>query len=168
MNGRNLTRLAFLLETAGHLVQHLESTTERLFQQPIDVQWLARLESDPDLAERLDAFVARFGRLQDTLADKLVPELMRQMLETPGSAIDNLDRMEKLGLIHSVDEWLEARNLRNRLIHEYMRDPAEFLEALERARELVPRLTGAFRSMKAYALEHWGEGSRFSPPPKSR
>jgi len=86
------------------------------------------------------------------------------MLETPGSAIDNLDRMEKLGLIHSVDEWLEARNLRNRLIHEYMRDPAEFVEALNRAGELVPRLIGAFRSMKAYALEHWGEGLSLVTP----
>ena len=83
-------------------------------------------------------------------------------------AIDNLDRMEKLGLIHSVDEWVEARNLHNRLIHEHMRDPAEFVEALNQAGEWVPRLTGAFRSMKAYALEHWGEGSRFSPSPKSR
>ena len=33
---------------------------------------------DIDLAERVDAFVARFGRLQDTAADKLLPELLRR------------------------------------------------------------------------------------------
>ena len=73
---------------------------------------------DIDLAERVDAFVARFGRLQDTAADKLLPELLRQLAEPVRSAVENLDRAEKLGLIEAADRWLEARRLRNRMVHE--------------------------------------------------
>jgi uncharacterized protein YutE (UPF0331/DUF86 family) len=46
--------------------------------------------------------------------------------ESPGSLIETLHRAEQLGVIDSAASWLEARKLRNRLIHEYMTDPAEF------------------------------------------
>lgn len=148
-------RLEFLLQTVSRESGHLQTTTERLFVDAINVAWVDSLEDDVGLSERLDAFVARFGRLQDTLADKLVPELIRQLAETPKSALDNLNRMEKLGLIYSVVDWLEARNLRNRLIHEYMRDAEEFAQALNRARELVPALISAQHAIDLYAKRHW-------------
>lgn len=157
MNNHNLARLSFLLQTSERLKRHLELTARRLFSGPVDKAWVERLDQDVDLAERLDAFVARFGRLQDTIADKLIPEVMRLSLETPGSAIDNLNRMEQLGLISSASDWLDARNLRNKLIHEYMRDPEMFAAALNRARELVPLLTSSFDAINEYAYSHWGD-----------
>ncbi len=48
--------------------------------------------------------------MNDTETDRLV-----FLMETPGAALDNLNRMEKLGLLSSVVEWVEARNLRNRM-----------------------------------------------------
>jgi len=36
------------------------------------------LENNIELAERVEAFVARFGRLQDTLGDKLLPTLLKK------------------------------------------------------------------------------------------
>ena len=85
-----------------------------MFQADLTPERLAALEQDPDLAERIDAFVARFGRLQDTLGDKLLPHLLRALGEKPGAAIDNLDRAERLGWIESADQWLEIRRLRNK------------------------------------------------------
>lgn len=95
-------RLSFLLQIVESESRHIQLTTERLFRQDIDADWVIALEDNIDKSEQLDAFVARFGRLQDTIADKLVPELMRCMAETPGSALDNLNRMEKLGLVNSA------------------------------------------------------------------
>ena len=46
-----------------------------------------------------DVFVARFGSLQDTLADKLLPELLGWLGESMGPAIDNVARAERLGWI---------------------------------------------------------------------
>ena len=61
--------------------------------------------------------------------------------------------MEKLGLLSSVDEWIEARNLRNRLIHEYMNDPEEFSAALHRAHQLAGLLDDTYDKITGYLQE---------------
>ncbi len=146
-------RLQFLLETVTKERRHLLLTTQRLFSEDVDAAWVTSLEERPDVAERLDAFVARFGRLQDTLGDKLIPALLRHLLENPGSNLDNLNRMEKLGLLSSVDDWIEARNLHNRLIHEYMNDPEEFAAALRRAHQLVGLLDDTYDKVTGHLQE---------------
>jgi 3-methyladenine DNA glycosylase AlkD len=85
------------------------------------------------------------------VGDKLVPELLKNALETPGSMLDNLNRMEKWDLLDSVVDWVEARNLQNQLVHEYMQDPEAFSQALHRARELVPLLTMTYDKIHEYA-----------------
>lgn len=125
-----LDSLRFLCGTVELEAEHLAATDARLFAQPFSVERAQSLRSDVDLSERVDAFVARFGRLQDTLGDKLLPALLQQLAEPAGSAIDNLNRAERLGFVTSVNEWLEARRLGNRMVHEYVRDPAELAAAL--------------------------------------
>ena len=158
-------RLLFLLQTVEKEGRHLIGTTGRLFSDTIDALWVQQLEDRPELAERTDAFATRFGRMQDTLGDKLIPELRRRLLETPGAALDNLNRMEKLGLLASVTDWMEARNLRNRLVHEYMRDEAEFAGALNRAAELVPLLVSTYNAVNAYARHRFGASIPHWPAP---
>ena len=126
----SLERLFFLLEVAADELRLLQGTDGRLFALPMDEARVSGLKDDPDLAERVDAFVARFGRLQDTLGDKLLPELLRQLAEPVGPMLDNLDRAERFGWLGSADEWLALRKLRNRMIHEYVRNPAELAQAL--------------------------------------
>ena len=92
------------------------------------------------LAERLDAFVSRFGRLQDTLADKFLPTLLDALAEPKASAIDNLDRAEKLGWLESTDDWLEMRKLRNQMVHEYIEDLVILSNALKVGHEFVHTL----------------------------
>jgi hypothetical protein len=152
MTKKNKLRLEYLLVVAGKEVKYLEQTTQRLSVEKIDMGWVAQLDAKP---ERIDAFVARFGRLQDNLGDKLIPEFLRQMLETPKTAIDNLNRMEKLGLLTSVLDWVEARNLRNRLVHEYVDDNQEFAESINRAIELVELLVDTHKRLSSYASEHF-------------
>jgi hypothetical protein len=122
--------------------RHLLDTDSRLFGLPFSAERAAALRDDIDQSERTDAFVARFARLQDTVADKLLPEFLRGLAEPVGAAIDNLDRAEKLGLIASADEWLASRKLRNRMVHEYVRDAVELAEALNQGHALVPMLVG--------------------------
>jgi hypothetical protein len=145
--GGTPARLLFLAETVGAEAQQLQATDARLFAQPMTSSRAAELRRDIDLSERADAFVARFGRLQDTVADKLLPALLQWLAEPPGAAIDNLNRAERLGLITSVDRWIEVRRLRNRMIHEYVRDDAELAAALSAAHEAVPLLRAAAAAM---------------------
>jgi hypothetical protein len=119
---------------------YLVYTAEKLSQVDPQFRWLDALEQNADLTERLDAFVSRFCRLQDTLGDKLLPVYLRTQLEPIGTVLDNLNRAEKLGLIPSVADWIEARSLRNSLIHEYIEDMDLLRQSILRALELVPML----------------------------
>ncbi len=89
-------KLRFLADTVLAESEHLQATDGRLFGVPMTPERAAGLRTDIDLAERTDAFVARFGRLQDTVADKLLPALLDWLAEPFGPAIDNLNRAERL------------------------------------------------------------------------
>ena len=89
---------------------------------------------------RIDLAV-RFGRLQDTLGDKLIPALLLREQEALGSALDNLDRAERLGWLDSAEDWVDARRLRNGFVHEYVRDAAVLAANLMQGHARVPMLT---------------------------
>ncbi len=133
-------RLQFLAQVVRKECRYLASTDGRLFSTIFTVDSAARLEDDPDLAERVDAFVSRFGRLQDTLGDKLLPQVLVALGERPGAAIDNLDRAERLGWIVSVEMWMRMRHLRNQMVHEYIDNPLILADALQAGHGFVPVL----------------------------
>ena len=133
-------RLDFLVRVTQKECTHLLDTDRRLFGDLFSVEEAQKIETDPILAERLDAFVSRFGRLQDTLGDKLLPAILTALAEKPGSALDNLDRAEKLGFLESVDTWMEMRKLRNQMVHEYIEDLAVLASALRSGHAFVPTL----------------------------
>ena len=121
-------------------VRYLEQVVNKLRLMNIDLAWVESLENSEDHSVTLDAFVARFGRLQDTLGDKLLPALLRLNLEKVGSQLDNLFRGEKFGWIESTQTWIELRELRNRLVHEYMESTTDLLSALQLALQSTPIL----------------------------
>ena len=133
-------RLAHLRRVVIKERDYLTYTAEGLKRADPQFRWLDAIEQNDSLTERLDAFVNRFCRLQDTLGDKLLPAYLRMQLEPIGTVLDNLNRAEKLGLISSVADWIEARSLRNSLVHEYTEDVDMLRQSILRALELVPML----------------------------
>lgn len=142
-------RLQFLARVVRKEAHHLSATTERLFTSPFTPARVAELKTDPVLAERADAFVSRFGRLQDTLGDKLLPLLLTALGENTSVMIDNLDRAERLGLIPSSEQWIEMRRLRNQMVYEYVEDAVVLADALKAAHEYVPVLADVTTKMTA-------------------
>ena len=149
---RFLQTLDVVSREGGHLVY----SWNRLYKQPIDADWVCGLETNPELAERLEAFISRFGRMQDTIADKLLPRWLIVLAETPGSQIEILNRSERLGVVESVDRWLEARKLRNRLVHEYMQSAETFSEDLVLAKEYSFLLVDSFNRLREFAVTRMG------------
>ena len=147
-----IDRFLYTLEIVSREGQHLGYSYGRLFTQSIDVDWVRGLDDDPELAERLEAFVSRFGRMQDTIADKLLPRWLLALAETTGSQIETLNRAERLGVLENVELWLEARKLRNRLVHEYMEDAEAFAKNLMLAREYCALLFGCFNGIREFAI----------------
>jgi hypothetical protein len=140
-------RLGFLADVVTREATHLQQTDSRLFGPGFGIEQARGLAGDPELSERVDAFVARFGRLQDTLAAALLPRLLELLLEPTGSVLDNLGRAERLGWIRSASDWAEWRLLRNRMVHEYVRDPQALLDALQAAHAAVADLCTAAAAM---------------------
>lgn len=162
MNGRAdlRDRLVFLSEVVTREASYLSQTDGRLFAKAFGVVEVTSLPHNPDLAERVDAFVSRFGRLQDTVAGKLLPRLLEALLEPVGSVLDNVIRAERLGWLRSASDWAELRLLCNRMVHEYVRDAQELVDALLAAHRGVPDLTASAAAMALRAravVSSWPE-----------
>jgi uncharacterized protein with HEPN domain len=128
----------------------LERTRQRLLSRPVDADWVRGVEQNDDLAERIEAFVSRYGRLQDTLGDKLFPRLLELIGQRGKTLLDVLNQVERIGLLHDAQSWLEWRNLRNQLVHEYMESPQEFAIALNTANEYARHLVAVVA-----AIQEW-------------
>jgi len=151
-------RLQFLSRVVGRESHHLNRTKERLFGSPFTIDVVSRLAEDDDLSEQVEAFVSRFARLQDTLGDKFIPQLLTVMGEQRSTLIDNLDVAERLGWLASADEWLTMRQLRNQMVHEYIEDPQILISAIQAARDFVPELISAANKLQAeLQLRGWQE-----------
>jgi hypothetical protein len=146
-----LKRLQFLSRLIAKEVLHLQQTDARLFAQPLELHTVATLSDNADLAERIDAFVTRLGRLQDTLGDKLLPLLLATLGEPVASHLDNpdnLDIAERLGWVADADAWYALRQLRNQMVHEYIEDPVILRNALHSGHDAVPRLLASAVTMR--------------------
>lgn len=60
-------RLDFLGRVVRKEVDHLNQTDKRLFKEAFTVEQAKALDLNPDLSERVEAFVSRFCRLQDSV-----------------------------------------------------------------------------------------------------
>ena len=139
--------MRFLLRVVEREKEHLQATDQRLFAEPFTEDRARGLEDDPEQAERVEAFVGRFGRLQDTLGDKLLPAYLAAEGEKPLTAMERFDLGERLRLLPSADEWFGMRKLRNQMVHEYIEDPALLASALQTGHEFVPTLAAVAENL---------------------
>lgn len=138
------------LRIAQKEAAHLQYTHGTLFAQQIDANWVSQLSTRDDLAEKLDAFVSRFSRLQDHIGDKLLPRFAVLLGESPKSLLDVLADAERMHWVENAEAFIGARKLRNLLVHEYMSDTQLFVDALLSAREAAGML---FRTVAAIEKE---------------
>jgi hypothetical protein len=138
------------LDLAHREAEHLRYSQRTLFAMPIDLAWVKALSEQPALAEKVEAFVSRFGRLQDHLGEKLLPRYAALVGETPRTFIDTLAFAERAGVMPDADAFIAARRLRNALVHEYMLDAQIFFESLQASNEAC---TLFFKTLERIAHE---------------
>jgi len=96
-------------------LNYLEFTYEKVKNLPTDPQVLTN-----EQLEIWDGFVARFARLSDIFLSKYIKAAVKA--DDPafdGVFRDYLNRAEKMALINTIEPWLEIRELRNVMVHEY-------------------------------------------------
>lgn len=145
--GKRLAQTFQLLDKESF---HLSAVVERLFKgKEMNREILDKLLNSPDGIDRLESFGAKFSRMQDTFVDKMLPLFLQHQGEKVGTAIENLNKAEKLLLLENVEGWLAARYLRNKLVHEYI---DELLGALNLSRQFEENLQKSLLKFKAFSL----------------
>ena len=83
-------------------------------------------------------------------------KLFREVLDRLGeyddsmSRLDVLDRMEKLELIDSADAWMDYRNLRNTLTHEYPDNKEVVIQSIKAAVQVLVSMERCLQPIASY------------------
>jgi hypothetical protein len=106
---------------------------------PLSVEKFTQLPLDK--IAFLDMLTMRFGKLQDVIGAKIFSLILEALGEDAPTLIDKLNKLEKLGYINNVNWWMDLREIRNQVMHDYPDDYAAILSHLsvltERAEELL-------------------------------
>ena len=87
---------------------------------PLSAAVLANLPTDK--LAFLDMMTTRFGKLQDIIGSKIFPIILNLLEEDAVAFIDKLNKLEKLGYIDDATWWIELREIRNKIAHDYPDD----------------------------------------------
>jgi hypothetical protein len=79
----------------------------------------------PKALEPYDALADRFVRAVECGLRYFRSREMQEFAEQSDTTRTNLGRMEKLGLVSSAELWLAMRNVRNRIVHDYLPEQVE-------------------------------------------
>ncbi len=123
-----------LIETLNTCDLHLHRMT--FAQAKIQEFMPLNLDTYNQLSEEaigfLDQYIFRFSKLQDLMGNRLFPKTLEYLAEPIGDMayIDILNRLEKLDVIQSADNWVQLRSIRNDVAHEYPSTIHEGIEAI--------------------------------------
>jgi len=145
-----------VLKNLRKVIGELDKYEERLFYAKREIEkWLPLKEEDLENSQKvavLDSFAFRFSKLQDSMGTKLFPLILEKLGEPAEEMpyIDVVNRLEKLGLIPSAEEWFELRALRNLLVHTYPWETEKISKNLEVALKKADRLVEIYEHLKRF------------------
>lgn len=118
---------------------------------PVTLQGFEALT--PEEISFTDQFIYRFSKLQDLLGRKLFRLILIGLGEDVENVpfIDLLNKLEKLQLIKSKEQWLTLRELRNQISHEYPYNTEELVNGLNELYLQSQVLSGIWLSLKKNA-----------------
>ena len=108
-----------LQECDSHVAKMEEASSSLAASFPLTEAGLKNLP--PEAGARLDQFLYRFTKLQDSVAMRLLPALDRitRADDSPRPCLDMLADLEKLGIAPPDLDWQFFRNLGGNLAHDY-------------------------------------------------
>ena len=141
-----------MLQTVDLHLKRASDTYEDIQNITLDLEIFENRES----VKTIDAFIYRFVKLQDYMGDKLFREILKSLLEYKDnmSMLDVLSRLEKLEIIASEDRWLDYREVRNKLTHEYPDNQKDVLEGIKISLVYFKEIQTIVRNIEAYINEN--------------
>jgi hypothetical protein len=100
----------------------------------------------------LDQMIYRFSKLQDMIGHRVFQALLESLGEDIESMAfkDMLLRLEKLRILPSANEWMELREIRNLVSHEYPEDMDKLITGLNLLQLQAWRLMEIFSGLLNY------------------
>jgi len=98
--------------------------------------------------ESFDSLTSKFGRTLDIYTQKVLRTTRMLMHEPFVPFIDTMNEFEKISLIHSSDEMIDIRDLRNKIAHEYL--PESIQELIPEVLQQVNVLKKNIEQTKAF------------------
>ena len=144
------------IKVAERMLHHLDRSYRQVASDlPLEGKQVRELGEEQ--IDRLDLYLARFGKLQDVIVSKLFRSVSLASLDDTSqdvSLIDTLRRMEKYGIVTDLDDWLQIRLLRNSLTHEYLTDDVAIAENINAAFSAYTTLKDTLERIKSYTQQH--------------
>lgn len=107
-----------------------------------------RDEYSAEQLERFESLVSRFARLSDLVIQKMFRLIGELDLEDPETIRDRINNAEKKGLIASSATFVEIRELRNSIAHDY--SAASMQKIFDRVITYCPDLLDAVERIHRY------------------
>lgn len=103
-----------------------------------------------------DLLTNRFSKLQDYMGQTIFPKLLIAGGESIDEMtfIDRLNHLEKLGVVNNAATWMQMRQIRNHLAHEYPHQPAQTAEYLNQAYQYTQELLSILDQTIKFAYKH--------------
>jgi len=100
--------------------------------------------------ESFDSLTSKFGRTSDLYTQKILRTIWMLLHEPFVPFIDLLNKAEKIDLIHSADEMIDIRDLRNQIAHEYIPEAITQLvpEVLDNCKILIKNISETIQFVK--------------------
>ena len=94
--------------------------------------------------------VSRFGKLQDLIGSKIIDLFFEGQGENIDNftALDKINKLEKIGIIEDSEIWKEMRKVRNHISHESPDNPELTAKYLNQIVDMVPQLIEILNRLK--------------------
>lgn len=102
--------------------------------------------------EKFESLTARFARFNDILLQKIFRLIDIIDLDDAGTVRDRINRAEKKGLIEDAQAFIEIRELRNSIAHEYQ--PEALSVIFPETLKATPTLLDIAERVRKYCLRY--------------
>jgi len=140
-----------LLDIADLHANRISMAIERIkITMPITAEKINSLS--PEESSFCELYASRFSKLQDFMGSNLFTALLASTGEQTETLtfIDKLNKLEKLQIIDSAEEWKKMRSIRNILSHEYPDRPEITAQIFNTAFSYGPILLDCLQKIKLF------------------
>jgi hypothetical protein len=137
-----------ILECDKHHYRIESSFSKIQYKLPLTVKSYKALTDDD--VEHIDQYLFRFSKLQDAIGQRFFKAILQFLQEDIEAMpfIDILNRLEKLRLVDSSEQWQRLREIRNAIAHEYNDSPELATQALNACFQSKEILFAIYQNLK--------------------